>query len=234
MQKVRTAVEESLEIHPRLRFQGWSEKDKSRLAALSSALPELPPYGQKSVSGVVALLDWDHRLPSQELFLRIHVCYEKKSLANLRKTVEERKKIILAQDRFPEFDVPDYGGLLGDESYECVLRPDLTVQSCQLVSTWKRQVTAADKNRAVATVLRSELFKTTRKAHPQRAGTADELEVTGHVPPCESGFPRWTIDVWWLTNVEGGIGRGWSFLVELTDPKNDLLIGQREFSIRLG
>ena len=68
----------------------------------------------------------------------------------------------------------------------------------------------------------------------ESGGRVDDLEVVGWTPPCESGHGRWTLDVWWLTEMAGPIGKGYSFLVELVAPKSERVVGQRPFTLRFG
>lgn len=216
MHLVRRAVLEELHIHPRVRFQGLDRKE--RLAALGSAVPDLIPFRGRKAHGALALLDWDHRLPSTEVLLRVHLCYDLKSFSAAQRAVEARHKRIVSIDRFPEFDVPDYVGLPGDELYECTLRSDLSIVSWRLLSAWRRDVSATDAQRSLAAVQRSEQLENLRPQYPSRGIGPEDLEAVSWVPPCESGYARWTVDVWWLTEVEGNIGKGWSFLVDLPAP----------------
>jgi hypothetical protein len=225
-------VAEALHIHPRVTHQELDGAD--RLAALAQALPEFIPFRGRRVEGIVAILDWDHRLPSRSLVLRVHLCY---SLANetlLRQLIALRREQIAARDLFPEFDVPDFGGLPGDEIYECELRPDLTLVECRLSSPWRRDIAPEDAAPAVAAVRRSSIFAQTRQAHRTRAANLGDLEAVAWTPPCESGYARWTLDVWWLTAFDGRVGKGWSFLVDLEQKPGERVVSHREFTVRAG
>lgn len=207
---------EELHVHPRLRFQGLDRKE--RITALGQAVPDLVAFRGRRAHGLIALLDWDHRLPSTEVLLRVHLCYEPRTLTQAQRALDARHRRILALDRFPEFDVPDYVGLPGDEQYECTLRPDLSIVSWRLLSAWRRDVVATDAQRAIGAVQRCEQLERLRPQYPSRGTGPEDLEAVSWVPPCESGHPRWTLDIWWLTEVEGTLGKGWSFLVELPQP----------------
>lgn len=221
-------VLESLQVHPRVSFQRIATPE--RVTSLAQMLPEFPTFAGRKIAGAVAVLDWDHRLPSQEVILRLHLCYESHGVAALTQSLRERAARITAQDSFPEFDIADFLGLPGDEIYEGSLKPNLEIQSWRFASAWRRTVLQADAARAIAAVLRSEQLAQARTQHSERR--VDDLEVVGWIPPCESGHGRWTLDVWWLTEVVGQIGKGHSFLVELQQP--DKVVVQRQFTLRLG
>jgi hypothetical protein len=223
-------VLEGLQVHPRVQFQRIATPD--RVASLAQMLPEFPTFAGRKIAGAVAVLDWDHKLPSQEVILRLHLCYEPLAVAAMEHSLRERASRITAMDRFPEFDIPDFLGLPGDEIYEGTLKPNLEIQSWRFASAWRRTVLHADSARAIAAVLRSEQLAHARTLHSARR--VDDLEVVGWIPPCESGHGRWTLDVWWLTEVAGQIGKGHSFLVELSPPQSERVVVQRQFTLRLG
>jgi hypothetical protein len=231
VQQVRRAVLEQLLVHPRIRFQGIAQRDK--VVALAQSLPEFPSFRGQQVAGVATICDWDHKLPSQEPLLRIMVCYSKQSVGRLFTTITERAQRIELADRFPEFDVPDFDGIVADEMYLCTLRPDLTLVSAKLVSDWRRDVTHGDSQRALAAVLKSEQLLAAKPQYPQRTANLDDLEVAGWVAPCESGLPSWCVDVWWLTELAGQVGKGISFLVDVSEAGREQVALQRQFSLRL-
>lgn len=230
MQLFRRVVLESLQIHPRVQFQRLATPE--RVASLAEVLPEFPAFAGRKIAGAVVVLDWDHRLPSQELILRLHLSYEAPAFLAMEQAVRERAARIAAMDRFPEFDIPDFIGLPGDEIYEGSLKPNLEIQSWRFASAWRRTVPQADSARAISAVLRSEQLAQARSLHAGRR--VDDLEVVGWTPPCESGHGRWTLDVWWLTEMAGQVGKGYSFLVELLAPKSERVVGQRPFTLRFG
>ena len=47
-------------------------------------------------------------------------------------------------------------------------------------------------------------------------------------------LPGWTLDVWWLTSFDGRVGKGWSFLVDVSAAEADRVLSSREFTIRAG
>ena len=231
---MRRAVAEGLLIHPRIIHQHNLRPEALR--TLSQALPELPPFRNRRIEGVRAVLDWDHRLPSKSLTLRLHMCYTATSLRAVDSTLDERRAEIRARDLYPEFDVPDYLGLPADEVYDVELRLDLSVSDCRLVSAWRREIAPEDAVPAVAAVRRSAAFQQARAAalRAGRSAHLGDLEAVAWTPPCESGHGRWTLDVWWLTAFDGRLGKGWSFLVDPEQRPDDRVVAQREFSIRTG
>src|SRR5262249_27233708 len=98
---------------------------------------------------------------------------------------------------------------------------------------WRREIAPEDAARAVAAVRASARFAEVEQSEVARSPSLGELEAVAWTPPCESQQPHWTLDVWWLTSFDGRIGRGWSFLVELTTGE-ERIAASREFTIRAG
>jgi hypothetical protein len=232
VQLVRRAVAEALCVHPRIRHQGLIGPAEAQ--ALAAALPPFLSFRDRAVAGVVAILDWDHRLPTRVMTLRLHLCYSAEGEARIRELIAGRDEEIADRDLYPEFDVPDYTGLPGDEVYECEVRPDLSLAECHLVSPWRREIAAEDAAPAVAAVRRSQAFAQSRSAHKGRSASLGDLEAVAWTPPCESGYTRWTVDVWWLTAFDGRVGKGLSFLVDLEQKPGERVVAQREFQVRAG
>jgi hypothetical protein len=222
---------EDLHLHPRIEQQGVSPALVS--SALTAALPRLVPFRGRAVHSTVALIDWDHRLPSKALTLRLHVLYETDARERFHQAFALRKQEIAARDRFPEFDVPDFAGLPSDEAYDVELGADLTVEAMRLVSPWRREIAGDDADRAVESVRTSRQFAEVCRQLEARSPSLGDLEAVAWTPPCESNLPAWTLDVWWLTSFDGRIGRGWSFLVDVAADGRPV-VASREFSIRAG
>jgi hypothetical protein len=202
-------------------------------AVLTTALPKLVPFRTQAVHSTVALLDWDHRLPSRALTLRLHVLYEAAGRDRFQQAFERRREEIAARNRFPEFDVPDFGGLPSDEAYDVELSAQLAIEAMRLVSPWRREVAVEDAEAAVVAVRASSQFADAQRANAGRPPGLGDLEAVAWTPPCESSLPRWTLDVWWLTSFDGRLGRGWSFLVDMGAGRQ-AVVASREFSIRAG
>ncbi len=223
-----------LHLHPRVLQQGLSEKRAREI--FEAARARLVPFRGHSIYSAAALLDWDHRLPSKIFTLRLHVCYSADAEARLTQAFTRRVEEVTSRDLYPEFDVPDYAGLPADESYDVELTPDLKLDTIRLVSPWRREIAEEDAARAVGLVRASGKFEDVRGRETVETPGLVELEAVAWTPPCESGLPTWTLDVWWLTSFDGRLGRGWSFLVDLaaSAPGQDPLLSAREFAVRAG
>jgi hypothetical protein len=200
---------------------------------LAHAMPKLVPFRAHAVDSTFALLDWDHRLPSKALTVRLHLVYDAAGRERFRQALQRRQDEIQARNRYPEFDVPDYSGLPSDEAYDVELSAELTVEAIRLVSPWRREVAAEDAQVAVGAVRKSAQFDDLQRSVGPRPPGLGDLEAVAWTPPCESGLPGWTLDVWWRISFDGRVGRGWSFLVEVDLPELPVCAA-REFSIRAG
>jgi hypothetical protein len=223
----RRQVAEALRLHVRVAYQGLFAEPPQR-AALAAQLPDLVAFGDHGYHAVVALLDWDHRLPSKGLVLRLYAYYDERSAARGRESFDLRTEDIAQRDRYPEFDVPDYEGLFADEAYESPVDLKGTVERPRLVSDWRRQVEDAVADDCVAVVRESREFKSVAKPVARQGGLGD-LEAVAWSPPCESDYPDWTVDVWYLTEFDGLLGKGFSFMV---DPRQHKVAMAREFVVR--
>jgi hypothetical protein len=218
-----------LRIHTRCRQQGMTEERVREI--LASSLSQVLPFDGRQVAGCIAVLDWDHRLPSKVLVIRLHVCYEEPDLDQCRRELERRDRQIAERDFFPEFDVPDYAGLPGDELYEVDLTGELALEGIRFVSSWRRDVDDQKAIMAVRVVRRSREFEEVQRQELGRSPSLGDLEAVAWTPPCESGQPGWTLDVWWLTSFDGRMGKGWSFLVDLSGEEHRV-VTSREFAVR--
>jgi len=221
-----------LQIHPRVEQQGVGQE--AAKAVLDSSLPKLQPFRDHVVHSVIAVLDWDHRLPSKQLTMRLHVCYDDAARGRFDQAMARRRDEIKSRDLYPEFDVPDFAGLPADESYDVELTGQLDVEAMRLTSPWRRDVADEDANAAIEAVRDSAVFAEVQKQESGRSSALGDLEAVAWTPPCESGQTRWTLDVWWLTAFDGRIGRGWSFLVDPTAADGERVLASREFTVRAG
>jgi hypothetical protein len=160
------------------------------------------------------------------------VLYDDGGRERFDQALDLRNGEIATRDRYPEFDVPDFGGLPSDEAYDVELSSELAIENMRLVSPWRRDVAADEGERAVTAVRASHQFAECRKTTLGRSASLGDLEAVAWTPPCETTLPAWTLDVWWLTSFDGKMGRGWSFLVDISnDPQ---VVAAREFNIRAG
>jgi len=223
---LRTFVAKDLRLHPRVAYQNLLRPDDA--ARIAAALPAMTPFRDDYV-GALCVVDWDHRLPSQSLLLRVFAYYSSSSFEAGEEAFDDRLEEIGTRDRFPEFDVPDFDHLPADEAYEIELEVDGAVGRCRLTSAWRRNVNHADSEAAVAIAARSDEYKQLRSEMPDRPDRLGPLEAVSWTPPCESQHPRWTLDVWYLLAFDGRVGTGRSFLVDLTSSQ---VVAARDFSVR--
>jgi hypothetical protein len=223
------SILKSLRLHPRVAYQGFFADDPMK-AGLVAALPDLVPFHQ-SYHGAIGIIDWDHRLPSKQLTARLYLYYDEWTLAEGEHAFDQRLEEIGTRDRFPEFDVPDFGELPADEVYEAEVSPGGEVQQVRLTSTWRREVPPSEGQAAVLVARASTEFEKIAAAALDRPRHLGDLEAVSWTPPCESGHSRWTLDVWYLLAFDGRIGSGRSLLVDLAAKQ---VIRVRDFSVRAG
>lgn len=221
-----------LTIHPRVAQQGIAAPAAE--AALAAALPRMQPFGARAQHSMVGVLDWDHRLPSKQLTLRLHVFYDADARDRFEEAIARRRQEIKARDLYPEFDVPDFAGLPADESYDAELTSTLEIEAIRLTSPWRRDIPEEDARRAIDAVRASTTFADVKRQESGRPASLGDLEAVAWTPPCESGQSCWTLDVWWLTAFDGRIGRGWSFLVDPNGQTSERVLASREFTVRAG
>jgi hypothetical protein len=219
----------ALRRHPRVDYQQLVTAEED-LARLTESLPELTAFGGATYEGVLPVVDWDHRLPSRSVILRIYAYYSEATLRAGVAELQSRSQQIQAQDRYPEFDVPDFAGLTADEAYEAELDDGSAVQKIRLVSAWRREIDQQVGRQAVQIARASEQFRRlAAETRGQRPDYLGDLEAVSWTPPCESNLGAWTIDVWYLMYLDASVGKGRSFLVDL-DRRH--VVGVREFVVR--
>lgn len=224
---MRTFVARELRVHPRVAYQGLFGDDDAA-ALIAADLPPLPPF-REDFYGAIAVVDWDHRLPSQALALRIYAYYDEVSLAAGHEAYDDRLEEIGARDKYPEFDVPDFDNIGANESYEIELSPDGQIGRCRLTSAWRRNIDPHDGAHAVHIASESKEYAQLLRNITDRPSRLGELEAVSWTPPCESQHTRWTLDVWYLLAFDGRVGTGRSFLVDLDD---EVVVTSRDFSVR--
>jgi len=222
-----TAVSREIRVHPRIAYQGLFTDPTDR-EILAVRLPELVPF-RHGYHGALAVVDWDHRLPSRQLALRIFAYYDPAAFAAGEEAFDDRLEEIGRRDRFPEFDVPDFADVPADEAYEVELDPQGGIKACRLTSAWRREVDDGDAVDAVSVARASAEFAKVAAAAEGRPHHLGDLEAVSWTPPCESGHKRWTMDVWYLLAFDGRMGSGRSLLVDLLDRR---VVAVRDFSVR--
>jgi hypothetical protein len=228
--KQKEAIVDWLRRHPRVDHQQMASGDE-QIAVLKKTLPFFVPFEASAYHGYLPILDWDHKLPSQVAILRLYAFYSEMTYRAGQAEYDARLQQIKEQDKYPEFDVPDFVGLTADEAYEADVEPDGQVQQVRLVSAWRRNISHSDSKAAVLVARKSEEFQEVLSHSRHRPDYLGDLEAVSWTPPCESNHPYWTIDVWYLTDLDAAMGKGRSFLVDL---KSKQIVGVREFVVRPG
>ncbi len=226
---LRDLVLSDVRLHPRVAYQGLMADTETR-ERLVEQLPPLPFFRSK-YHGAISVVDWDHRLPSATLVLRIFAYYEASTLEAGQEAYDDRLEEIGRVDKYPEFDVPDFDHLAADEAYEVELFLDGTIGKARLTSAWRREIPRKESKTAVDVARKSDDFKSLKKEAKSRPPFLGDLEAVSWTPPCESQHLRWTIDVWYLLDFDGRIGTGRSFLIDVEDKS---VVSSRDFSVRTG
>jgi hypothetical protein len=210
--RVAEAVRENLYVHVRLCDQGLAPTADER-QVLAGSLPELRAFGSHRFAHVRAILDWDHRIPSEGMLLRIYAAYSDKEGRRLDAAIDGRKTEIAGDNLYPEFDVPDFGGLDASETYVAALgRGQYRVDDLRLVSAWRRKVDDAPCEAALSAVRRRRSYLLAR-GRPEADILGDAM-VVGWAPPCTAHSPNWALEVWLLVEFDGRVGKTLVFQVD--------------------
>ena len=226
MTDLRTFLARDLRLHPRVSYQQIINADDG--PQIAAELPQLTPF-RSEYFGAIAVVDWDHRLPSSVLPLRIYAYYTESALAAGEEAYDDRLEEIGRRDIYPEFDVPDFDSLDADEAYEIELHTDGRIGRCRLTSAWRRHIAASEAEAAVEITSKAGEFRRLEATMSDRPDRLGGLEAVSWTPPCESQHHAWTIDVWYLLAFDGRVGTGRSFLVDLEVRD---VVASRDFSVR--
>lgn len=212
---VRKAVREELRVHVRLADQGHALDEDAR-NRLAQKLPDLRAFGANRYHAVRAILDWDHHLPSQYALLRIHACWDRGSTNQLDDELADRTAEIDQDNLYPEFDLPDYGDLVANESYVAILKPGGTdLEDFQFLSPWRKQVRTEVADVAIRAVRAHDGYERAT-ARRRTAGLGGPV-VVGWAPPCLAHCDRWAVEIWLLTEFDGHSGKARVFMVDIDD-----------------
>jgi hypothetical protein len=225
---VREELRRELKRHPRVEFQALG--DAAAREALAAALPSFLPF-RGAYSGVLWMLDWDHRLPSKQLILRLYAYYTPDAKRSGLQSLQDRQARIAREDLFPEFDVPDFAGLIADEAYEAEVPLGGVPAKFRLVSEWRREIDPRLGRKAEDIVRGSQGFQELASQMRARPPGLGDLESAEWIAPSESGHQRWGIDVWYLRSFNGMVGEGTAFFVDLEEGR---VVSQRDFQFRAG
>jgi hypothetical protein len=228
LDEIKTKIAAAMIAHPRVLHQRLL-RNGNDAARFAEVLPAVVPFKGNTYHSFMPILDWDHRLPSKELVLRVYAYYSEDSAEVGWADQRARASEIARNDKYPEFDVPDFSDLVADEAYEIDLHLDGTYIGSRLTSAWRRELDVKDAARAIGVVRQSREFNELLNQVPNRPDSLGDAEATSWTPPCESGHHRWTLDVWFLLSYDGMFGQGRSFLVDMEDER---VITVREFTLR--
>jgi hypothetical protein len=227
---LREEVKRELRRHPRVVHQKLFEDPAAR-DRLAAALPSFVPFKSPDYAAALWVIDWDHRLPSRELVVRLYAFYSEEAKRVGLRSWDDRVAQIGREDLFPEFDVPDLAGLVADEAYEAEMSLAGEPKKFRLVSDWRRDVETRLGRKAEEIVRASPAFKELSSQVRARPPGLGDLEAAEWAPPSESGHPRWGLDVWYLRSFNGMVGEGTAFLVDLEEER---VVNQRDFQFRAG
>jgi hypothetical protein len=227
---LREELKRDLRRHSRVELQGLlaSDEEKTKLA---SALPVFLPFRGKTYKSVLWVADWDHRLPSQNVVMRLYAYYGSGGKNTAEDSFSERQAQITSETIFPEFDVSDYSGLPADEVYECERTIAGDLKGFHLVSEWRREIDPTQGRKAEQIVRSSQHFREIASQTRARPPGLGDLEAAEWSPPSESGHKGWGLDVWYLRAFNGMVGEGTAFLVDL---EAGMVVRQRGFPFRAG
>src|SRR5215471_16417133 len=175
---LRDVLRAEMRVHPRLAQQGLYGRDDEG-ARISSALPPLVAFGGAQYSGGVWIVDWDHRLPSRQVVLRLYAHYTDERRQEFDAAYASRQEDLTREDLFPEFDVSDFAALPADEAYETEMDLGGSPGRLRLVSEWRREIQAGPAARAIEIVRESEPFRDLRtqaKIRPPGLGDLEPAE----------------------------------------------------------
>jgi len=227
---LREELKRDLRRHPRVELQGLLESAADR-EALAHALPSFLAFKGKTYRAALWIADWDHRLPSQNIIMRLYAYYSGRGKVAAEECFAERRAQIVSETIFPEFDVPDFAGLPADEVYEAERTPAGELRTFHLVSEWRREIEPALARKAEQIVRGSHHFREIASQTRARPPGLGDLEAAEWSPPSESGYQGWGLDVWYLRAFNGMVGEGTAFLVDLEAGE---VVRQRDFQFRAG
>jgi hypothetical protein len=212
-ERVRDAVQNHLKVHVRIRDQGHAPDDEAR-QRLAKKIPDLVAFDDKRFESVRVLLDWDHQIPSQFILMRILACYDAKTSKRVESMLDERDEEIGEMNLYPEFDVPDYGEIEGDETYVAVMRPgSIDFEDFRFLSAWRKNVSAKVADAAVKIVRDHDGYK--KAAAARRTDGLGGPVVIGWAPPCLAHTQRWGVEIWLLTEFDGHTGKARVFMIDV-------------------
>ena len=209
---VRTALLQRLKVHPRVAQQGLGPTPDVR-KKLASSLPDILAFGDRRYAAAHVVLDWDHRLPSEALLLRLYLSYTDREAADVENALKARDREIEAGNIYPEFDVPDYGEIDASETYVGLVRPKSNeVEELRFFSDWRKSVQQPVVRDVLAAVRGHAGYE--RSMRERSHDNLGPPVVIGWTPPCLANSKHWAVEVWLLVDFDGHMGRAHVFMVD--------------------
>ena len=97
---LRPFVAEEIRLHPRVAYQGILSEEGAA-TRVAAALPALARF-RHDYAGAISVVDWDHRLPSQNLVLRVYGYYGEDTLNSGYEAFDDRLEQIAERDKYPD------------------------------------------------------------------------------------------------------------------------------------
>ena len=209
---VRTALLQRLKVHTRVAQQGLAPTPDVR-KKLAASLPDILAFGDRRYAAAHVVLDWDHRLPSEALLLRLYLSYTDREAADVENALKARDREIEAGNIYPEFDVPDYGEIDASETYVGLVRPKSNeVEELRFFSDWRKSVQQPVVRDVLAAVRGHAGYE--RSMRERSHDNLGPPVVIGWTPPCLANSKHWAVEVWLLVDFDGHMGRAHVFMVD--------------------
>ena len=209
---VRTALLQRLKVHTRVAQQGLGPIPDVR-KKLAASLPDILAFGDRRYAAAHVVLDWDHRLPSEALLLRLYLSYTDREAADVENALKARDREIDAGNLYPEFDVPDYGEIDASETYVGLVRPKgQEVEELRFFSDWRKSVQQPVVRDVLAAVRGHAGYE--RSMRERSHDNLGPPVVIGWTPPCLANSKHWAVEVWLLVDFDGHMGRAHVFMVD--------------------
>jgi len=209
---VRAALVQRLKVHTRISQQTLAPTPEQR-KRLAASLPDIIAFGDRRYAAAHVVLDWDHRLPSEAILLRLYLSYTDREAAEVENALKARDREIDAGNLYPEFDVPDYGEIDASETYVGLVRPGgHEVEELRFFSDWRKSVQQPVVRDVLAAVRAHAGYERSMKERSH-----DNLGppvVIGWSPPCLANSKHWAVEVWLLVDFDGHMGRAHVFMVD--------------------
>ena len=209
---VRTALLQRLKVHTRVAQQGLGPTPDVR-KKLAASLPDILAFGDRRYAAAHVVLDWDHRLPSEALLLRLYLSYTDREAADVENALKARDREIEAGNLYPEFDVPDYGEIDASETYVGLVRPKGNeAEELRFFSDWRKSVQQPVVRDVLAAVRGHAGYE--RSMRERSHDNLGPPVVIGWTPPCLANSKHWAVEVWLLVDFDGHMGRAHVFMVD--------------------